>query len=154
MTLLYPWALGFLILPLIWVVMAWRSAPRRTLLILKALSLAAIIVALAQPALRFDDRNVAVAVLADTSGSLTPQDLESATNTVRAIERRRGSNFVKVLPFARTTRPLKPSELTGTLAYSEGEAGAATNLEAAIRDGIIVFTGGVRPSRRSHFGWE
>ncbi len=144
MTLLHPWVLAVCLLPVAWVVSVWRATPRRDLLLLKAISILLIIAALAEPVLRYDDRRIAVAVLADTSASLTAADLASASNTVHAIESRRGSNTVTVLPFARGARPLTAAERArnGSLAYSTGDAARATNLEAAIRDGISALPAG------------
>ena len=140
MTLLHPLLLGLLLFPFAWLLYSWRASPRRPLLLLKTLSLAVIVLALAEPVLRFDDRKVAVAILADTSASLTSKDLESVSQTIHAIERGRGSNSVTVLPFARATRPLTPSEKTSnSLTYTDGDAGRATNLEAAVRDGLSAL---------------
>jgi len=144
MTFEQPWAL-WLLLPLAaWAVYQWRSAPRPVLLLLKALSLSAIILALAEPVLRYNDPKVAVAVLADTSASITPEDLTRATSTIRAMESRRGSNYVAVLPFASKTRSLTPDERKGTLAYSAGDSARGTNLEIAIRDAIAALPDGAR----------
>ncbi len=142
MTVLHPWLPFLLALPAGWMLYAWRFTSRRALLILKALSFAALIMAFSEPVYQFDGRKAAVAVLADTSASVTPEDLENASRTVRSIEGARGSNIVRVLPFARTTRPLAPSELKGALSYAPGDSGHATNLEAAIRDGLAALPAG------------
>jgi uncharacterized protein YegL len=139
----HPLALGILLLPAVWVAMAWRSAPKRGLLLLKALSIAAVIAALSQPVVHYDDPRLAVAVLADTSASVTNDDLAAESKTVRAIQSGRGSNSVIVLPFARTTRPITGKEAqAGKLDYTGGEAGRATNIEAAIRDALAALPAG------------
>ena len=135
MTLVHPWILALALIPIGWVLYVWRSTPRLSLLLLKAASILAIVAALAEPVFHYDGQKVAVAVLADTSASVTPEDLEAATRTVAAIENRRGSNAVVVMPFARSTRPFA----TAKLDYAGGDAGNATNLEAAIRDGIAAL---------------
>ena len=136
----HPLLLLLLAAPAAWIVLAWRSAPRRVLLSLKALAIACVVVALAEPVFRYSDPKVAVAVLADTSLSLTAEDLARTSKTAAAIESARGSNLVTVLPFARTTRSLTPAEVSsGKLESTSGEAGRATNLEAAIRDAISAL---------------
>ena len=137
MTFAHPALLLLLLLPAAWIVIAWRTTPRRTLLALKAAGVAAVIAGLAEPVFSYSDPKVAVAVLADTSMSLTADDLANASKTAGAIENARGSNLVSVFPFARTTRSLTAAETrSGKLAFSAGDAGRATNLEAAIRDAI------------------
>jgi Ca-activated chloride channel family protein len=137
MSFTHPLLFLLLLLPAAWIVLAWRTAPRRSLLILKAAGMVAIVAALAEPVFTYSDPKVAVAVLVDTSLSLTPDDLERASRTVGQIERARGSNPVTVVPFARTTRSLTPSETSsGKLEFSTGDAARATNLEVAIRDAI------------------
>ena len=133
MTFMHPWVLALCLFPVAWLFVARRT----TALVLKAAALAAILLALAEPVLRYDDRNVAVAVLADTSASLTPEDLEAASRVIGAIERERGGNSVIVLPFARNTR-----HLNGKLDYAPGDESRSTNLEAAIRDGIAALPPG------------
>ncbi len=145
MTFLYPQILALLLLPFGWLIYAWRRSGRPALLLLKTLSFAAIIAALAVPEWRYSDRKVAVAILADTSASLTAHDLDSASQTIRAIQSRRGSNIVKVLPFARATRSLLAVETDGNLVGTPGEAGRATDIEAAIRDGIASLPSGTVP---------
>jgi uncharacterized membrane protein len=126
-----------------WLIAAWRKTPQRRLLTLKVLSVAAVIAALSEPVLRYDDPKLAVAVLADTSASLTADDLGSASRTVRAIQSGRGSNSVVVLPFARTTRQITGQEArSGKLDYSHGDAGRATDIEVAIRDGMAALPAG------------
>ncbi len=139
MSFVHPVVLLLCILPAGWVLGTWRNSTRRTLLLLKALSLIAVVAALAEPVLSYADRRVAVAVLADTSASVSPEDLRAESATVRAIEGRRRSNYVTLLPFARRTRRLTAEEQSGHLATSKGAEGRATNLEAAIRDGIAAL---------------
>jgi uncharacterized protein YegL len=147
-TLGHPLFLVFLAIPIAWVAVAWRSASRRSLVLLKAITISLIVLALAEPAYQYEDSRVAVAVLADTSSSLTQDDLTRASQAISAIQSARGSRQVVVLPFARSTRALRKQEYSNgwSLGYSGGEAGRATNIEAAIRDGIAALPSGA--SRR------
>ena len=133
MSVTYPWMLVLCLLPVAWVVAVRRTTP----LLLRAAGLLAIVLALAEPVLRYGDRTIALAVLADTSSSVTPEDLAAASRTLSLIESERGSNSVALLPFARTIVPFN-----GKLDYAVGDAARATNLEAAIRDGIAALPSG------------
>ena len=139
-----PWMLLVAALPLLWLVLRWRSAPHRLAFTLKALALAAILAAVAEPAATLASSRTAVAVLADTSLSVSDADLSRETRLVSQIERARGRNWLRVLPFARAPRALLPNERTG-FEHSPGEAGTATSLEAAVRDAIAVLPAGLIP---------
>src|SRR5438067_9776299 len=71
----HPWVLAIAWLPALWVAWEWRDSARRTALALKAAGLAAVLLALAEPRLVVHETKVAVAILVDTSASVTPQDL-------------------------------------------------------------------------------
>ncbi len=144
MTFEHPWVLLLAIAPLVWMYFEFPRAPRRLSLVLKALSLAAVIVALSEPKLTLAETRMAVAVLADTSGSVTRKDLEHASDIAARIERSRGRHLVRVIPFARETRALTKDEQTQLLPTS-GEEGASTDLEAAIREGIGALPEGLVP---------
>ncbi len=98
---------------------------RRSALMLKTAAFVAIILALAQPRLTFFDTKVAVAILADTSRSVTEQDLQRASDIATQIERSRGRHWTKVIPFARSTRKPTPQERgkSWNLQYTPGDAG-------------------------------
>ena len=49
---------------------------------------------------------MAVAVLVDTSSSVSPQDLTRASQFAAALDKARGRHWVRVLPFARSVRDL------------------------------------------------
>ena len=66
------WVLANAWLPLAWMVFEWRRTSRRGALAIKAVSLAAILIALAEPRLNISENKVAVAVLVDTSASVSP----------------------------------------------------------------------------------
>jgi len=144
----HPWLILPVLAPLVWAVWQWRAAPRRSALVLKAAALAAILLALAQPHLTFNQTRVAVAILADTSASVSPQDLETVSDVATAVERGRGRNWTEVVPFARVPRNPAPAERKGEawrLQYSPGHDAQATNIEAAVRDGLAVLPAGLVP---------
>lgn len=141
----HAWVLVLALAPVVWAVWEWRATVRRGALILKAAAFVAIILALAQPRLTFFDTKVAVAILADTSRSVTEQDLQSASEIVSQLERSRGRHWTKVIPFARSTRKLMPQDRgkSWNLQYTPGDAGHGTDLEAAIREAIGTLPGGM-----------
>src|SRR5580700_12039882 len=100
----HPWALALLFLPLAWAAWEWRFSGRRTALLLKAAVFAAIALALAQPVLTVFESKVAVAMLADTSASVSPADLRAESAFADRLERARGRHWSRVIPFARATR--------------------------------------------------
>ncbi len=100
----HPWVLLAVLLPLAWAAWEWRGSQRRAALLLKAGAFAAIVLALAEPRLIVFERKVAVAVLADTSASIPPQDLVAESALADKLDRSRGANWVRVIPFARATR--------------------------------------------------
>src|SRR5438270_6782431 len=99
MTFAHPWILAFAAIPAAWAAWESRTTARRTPLILKACSLLAVILALAEPRLSYNDTKVAVAVLVDTSSSISPQDLTTASQLATQIEAAKGRNIIQVIPF-------------------------------------------------------
>ncbi len=80
---------------------------------------------------------MAVAVLVDTSASVSPQDLARASQFAAALDKARGRHWIRVLPFARSVRDLAAGEDSGLhLQPAAGEAGRATDLEASIDEAI------------------
>ena len=138
------WVLVLTLVPLVWAFREWRATVRRSALILKTAAFVAIILALAQPRLTFFDTKVAVAILADTSRSVTEQDLQRASDIASQLERSRGRHWTKVIPFARSARKPTPQERgkSWNLQYTTGDAGHGTDLEAAIREAIGTLPGG------------
>ncbi len=141
------WILLVTIIPVAWAVREWTGTVRRGALCLKAGTFIAIIAALAGPRLAFFDTKVAVAVLADTSRSLTTQDLERASSIATEITRARGRHWTEVIPFARSARKPAPQERgkSWNLQYTAGDAGHGTDLEAAIREAIGTLPAGMVP---------
>src|SRR5580698_5239129 len=119
------WALLLLVLPVAW---DWRRQPRHTHLLLKAGTIVAVILALSVPSLSYRARKVAVAVLVDTSASVTYADLTRESQLLKQIDETRGSNQVDVIPFARIPRPLTNGEAGFKLARTTGADGRGTNL--------------------------
>src|SRR5579862_526346 len=110
MTFDRAWVLFFLVLPLAWLAYDWRRQPSRAHLVLKAAMIAAVILALAEPSMTIRERKVALAVLVDTSASVTDADLARESDLLKQINRARGRNQINVIPFARAPRSLDEKE--------------------------------------------
>ena len=148
MTFSHAWLVPLALAPLAWAAWEWRNSARRGALVLKAVALAAILLALAEPRITFYESKVAVAILVDTSSSVSPQDLEAASVAATAVERGRGRNWTQVLPFGRTTRNTLPEERTAKtwkFSYGPRQTARGTNLEAAIREGLATLPSGLVP---------
>jgi Ca-activated chloride channel family protein len=143
MTFDRAWVLFLLILPLAWAVWEWRRQPRHAPLLLKAAMVVAVILALAVPSLSFRARKVALAVLVDTSASVTDADLARESSLLKQITNSRGSNQVDIIPFARTPRPLTDKESDFKLGRTQGVEGRGTNLEAPIRQALASLPAGM-----------
>src|SRR6516225_10443576 len=140
------WVLAIAWLPVAWAAWEWTRTRRRLALALKALTLAAILVALAQPKLSVEETKVALAVLVDTSASVSSSDLQKASQLARAMRDAKGRHWMRVVPFARSTRDLDRAESQQwTLRPTSGEAGRATDLESAVREAIASLPGGLVP---------
>ena len=145
---LHPFALVLLILPAAWVLYDWPRTSKRVSLVLKALSLAAIIGALSEPAATLPETKTGVAVLADTSQSISDADLARENALVNAILRARGRNWMRVIPFAERGRDLTQQELQGPAHLSRTslvDSSNGTNLEAAMREGLSSIPAGRLP---------
>jgi Ca-activated chloride channel family protein len=115
----------------------WRRTRRITALVLKTLAFLAIVLALAEPTLIVPQTKMAVAVLVDTSSSVSTQDLSRASQFAASLDKARGRHWIRVLPFARSVRDLLPAEQRGLrLEPTAGEAGRATDLESSIEEAI------------------
>ena len=132
------WVLLLAVIPLIWASWEWKRSDRKLALALKALSFAAVLVAIAEPVLKTFETKTAVVVLADTSASISPEDLKKESDYLNAMQNAKGRNVMRVMPFARSTRPLEASETAKgwALKNTASEAGRGTGLESAIRDGL------------------
>ncbi len=147
MTFVHVWVLLLVPLPLLWIAYSWRTATRHFRLVLKGLSFAAILLALAEPVITMPETKTGAVILVDTSSSITRDDLARASSIVSQIERHKHGNWVKVVPFASRTRGLLPQELsTGfQLVQTSNEAGNGTNLEVALTDSMSAIPNGHIP---------
>ncbi len=146
---LWPWlaAAGMLALLIEWLRFGRQGAPRRRLaLALKLATLALAILALLQPELAVFDSRVAVAVLADTSASIPDSGLAESSRLAGSIRAARSRNWLHVLPFAASVRPLSADEQKNArIDRTEGPAANATDLENAVREGLTALPSGRVP---------
>ena len=146
MAFAHPLWLLLLLGPIAWLVYDWPRTIGKSRLILKALAIVFVITALAEPRLDFQKTKVAVAVLADTSASVSPSDLQRESEIATRIEASRGSNSTQVIPFARNPRQPMPSERNGknwNLQRTPGDAGRATSLERAVSEAVASLPAGL-----------
>ncbi len=144
----HPWVLLALLLPLGWAAWEWRGSARRLALGLKAAAFVCIVLALSGPRLMVYQTKVAVAVLADTSASVSPEDLARESAIASEVERGHGRHWIRIMPFARSTRMVALEEKTKNgwqLRQTAGPAGRGTDLESAIRDGAAALPAGMVP---------
>jgi uncharacterized membrane protein len=141
------WVLLFLALPPLLLWQQWTRVERRLNLILKALMFAAIILALSEPQLEVPETKVSAVVMADTSAGVSPEDLARASSIVSRLDGARGRHWMRVIPFARTSRNLSDGEYgkRWALQPTSGEAAKGTDLEAAVRDAVAAMPGGMSP---------
>ena len=104
MTFDRSWVLALAWIPLAWGYFEYRRTTRKLGLALKVATFTLILLALAQPRLSISTTKVAVGVLVDTSASVSPRDLERASKIASDLDDARGSNALRVIPFARSTR--------------------------------------------------
>jgi uncharacterized membrane protein len=141
------WLLPLVAAPAIWAYFEMRRTPRRLGLTLKALALMLVILALAAPKIVVSENKTAVAVIVDTSDSISNEDLSRASQYVTAVEKERGRNWVRVMPFARATRNAEDTEKTKgwKLMRTAGAPGQATDIETAVRDAVASMPQGMVP---------
>ncbi len=141
------WALVAAPVLLAWAMWEWRRTPRRAALAIKTLSLVAIVGALSEPHITLPSSRVALAVLVDTSASVSPSDLERAGKLAAAMDASRGGHWMRVIPFARTTRAATADELgkSWRLQPASRELGRGTDLEGAVREAISALPPGMNP---------
>jgi len=148
MTFDRPLALLLAIAPIAWAAWEWRTSSRRAALLLKAGAFLAIALALAMPRITVFESKVAVGFLADTSASISPGDLKTESAFADRMEHARGRHWMRVIPFARTTRNAAAEEHPRQgwdLRHTAGAAGHGTDLETAIRDGAASLPAGMVP---------
>ncbi|MEQ1948028.1 MAG: VWA domain-containing protein [Bryobacteraceae bacterium] len=137
----HAWVLWLAAAPLGWLGYAWMRTGRDFRLLLKCFSTALLIAALSMPALEVSSSKVAVAFLVDTSASVPAADLQKASRFASDLNSERGSHFLRVIPFAGTTRNPRASEVgrTWKLQPTSGVNARSTDLEAAIRDAVSAL---------------
>ena len=148
MTFDRAWVLLALLLPLGWAAWEWRETARRLALGLKAAAFVCIVLALSGPRVVVYQTKVAVAVLADTSASVSPEDLARESAIANQVERGAERHWTRIIPFARGTRLVSPEEKAKDgwqLRHTAGAAGRGTDLESAIRDGAAALPAGMVP---------
>lgn len=147
MSFAHPWVLILLVLPAVWAAWEWRSTRQRLSLVLKALSAVCVLVALAEPVMDVNETKLSVAVLVDTSASVSDADLSRASSLADSLEKARGRNTVRVLPFARGVRPPDPAEFSGSWKFrrTAGDAAKSTDFEQALRDAVTLLPAGQAP---------
>jgi len=142
-----PWALLLVILPILGIVFSWRTLTGHVSLLLKGLSLVAIVLALSQPTMVAPETKSGAVILVDTSASIPRGDLLRASSIVKSIERHRQANWMKVIPFASEPRSLQPQEISGgwRLAQASNETSNGTNLESALTTSVSAIPSGLIP---------
>jgi uncharacterized membrane protein len=137
------WVLFLLLFPMVWVAWEWRRQARHAHLLLKAGVAVAVILAISEPVVLFRSRKVALAVLVDTSASISDADVAREKALLGQISSARGSNPVEVIPFARAPRPLAPGETATSLGRTSGIDGRGTDLEAPLRQALASLPSGM-----------
>ena len=147
MTFLHPLLIVLVLLPAAWVGWFWQQRVNHVSLLLKAVGLTAIILALAEPVITLPQSKTAAMVLVDTSGSISQSDLEQADHLTAQIAGFKGSNWMKVVPFASAPRRLSDKELSSGFHFMSvaKESGGDTNLEAALTGSMSAMPAGYLP---------
>ena len=144
MTFARLWALALLLLPFAWIAWEWRRQVRHAALLLKVATMVLVILALAEPVLTTRSRRVGLAVLVDTSASITDADLQRENNLLTQIAGSSGSNQIEIIPFGRNPRVVTRAESNGgKLVRTAGVEGRATNLEAPLRQALASLPAGM-----------
>ena len=147
MTFEHSWVVVLALAPLGWMLFEWSRTRRHWALVLKALGFVAILLALSEPRLTVSETKIAVAVLVDTSASVSPGDLARASQIATSLEKERGRHWIRVLPFARNIRDAASSEHSGDWRFQNtaGEAGRFTDMEGTIREAVSSLPSGMVP---------
>lgn len=134
MTFERAWVLIFALAPLAWCAWEWRRTVRvpgaALRSVLKALAIAAVIVALAEPRIDSSESKLAVAALVDQSASMSSADLSRANALVKELERGRGRHDLAVRPFAGSLG----AATNASIAVAAGAASRSTDIESALRE--------------------
>jgi len=139
----HPWLLFLTLAPLGWCAYEWRNHSRHAALLTKTVMLLLIALALAGPVLSWSERKIALAVVADTSASVSAKDLAHEQNILKQVDSAKGSNELEVIAFARAPRAITAAESDYRLAVTAGAAGKGTNLEAPVRNALASLPAGM-----------
>jgi hypothetical protein len=141
MTFVHPWLLLLAPIPVLWVAREWPVSARRLSLALKGAAFFAIALAFAQPTAVMPETKTGAIILVDTSASIPDAGLNRESSLVSSIASHRGTNWVRIVPFARRPRELQHAELSSQLhlVHSPGDDARATNIEAALRDSMSAI---------------
>ncbi len=120
------WAFLLLVPLVAWCAWEWKRTPRRLGLLLKALALAFVCLALAQPQWRIRETHTAVAVLRDASQSIPDEQRGQQEDFLRMARRSSSGHTLRELEFAAV--PLRK--------ISDPGAVRSTNIESAIRNAL------------------
>jgi Ca-activated chloride channel family protein len=142
MTFAHIWVLFLLPLPLAWIAWEWRRHTRHVHLLLKSAMIVTVILGLSAPTLSMRNHGVALAVLVDTSASVSDSDLAKENSLLKQINDARSGNRISVIPFARAPRAITRAETGYKLARTQGVDGRGTNLEAPIRQALASLPAG------------
>ncbi len=147
MSFVHPFLLIFLLLPLGWMAWSWRFSLRHVGLVLKGLSVIAIVIALSEPVATLPQTRTGAVVLVDTSASITRDDLNRAASLILEMQHHQHGNWLKVVPFAGQPRQLAPNELTGAfhLVNATNDSANTTNIEAALTSSMSAIPNGYIP---------
>jgi Ca-activated chloride channel homolog len=141
----HPWFLLVSFGPIVWCIYSLLRSSRPLSAALKALSMAAILVALAEPSLTLPETKAAKVILIDTSASVSSQELARACSMAQRAEDKKGRNWAKIIPFDSMPRRLTPGELTNGLHLERAGSANATNMEAAFSASMAAFPNGYLP---------
>lgn len=139
-----PWDLVWVLAPLLWVAFSWRTSSARTRLVVKGLSLAAILVAYSEPTVRIPEKKTGVAVLVDASDSSSTADMQQASSLVEQLSAHRGGNSMHVASFAEEA-PVDGSMRALRLRRVSVPVQGNTDLETALISGIASVQQGYIP---------
>jgi Ca-activated chloride channel homolog len=147
MTFGHPWLLLLVLLPLAWAAAEWRRAARPLRLLLKALSFAAVLVALAEPTITLPETKTGAVILVDTSASITHPDLARASSVVAGIASYKRRNWMKVVPFSSEVRNLSQTEASGDWRFIQTDKDllGGTNFETALTSALAAIPAGYNP---------
>lgn len=147
MTFVHVWMLLVVALPLAWAAFEWSTAAFRLRLLFKSVSFAAVALALSEPSITLPETKIAAVILVDTSASITHDDLARASSMVANMQRQKGRNWMKVLPFSSETRNLSPGEASGAWRFvqTSNDLLGGTNFEAALNAALAAIPSDYNP---------